>query len=94
MQSSPYRPKADHPWRGYQNKTAPSKEPSTPKRPLREFLQDVVENWDTYKVPPSNFTEREYVSLARMNSEKQAEWLISFLKKHWMGSYKGAIILE
>lgn len=97
MSDSTYHPKEDHPWRQYRNKKTSNgngEEYETPSISLKEFLNNIVENWDTYKIPPANFEDREYISLSKISPDKQAEWLISFLKKHWLSNYKGALIFE
>ena len=83
-----YHPKQDHPWRQYKNRTKPSNGETSefPDLSLKEFLVNIVENWETYKIPSNDFEDREYRSLARINQDKQAEWLIGFLKKHWLSS--------
>ena len=93
-----YQPKANHPWRQYRNRKTEEQdnagEDSLPKISLQIFLKDIVENWDTYKIPPINLEDREYISLARIKPEKQAEWLIGFVRKHCLIKQKGALIFE
>lgn len=98
-----HSPKENHVWRQYANKKIKNANGKFEDAPpssedqiisLKTFLTDVVENWDTYKIPPANFEDREYISLARISPDKQAEWLIGFIKKHWLTRYKGALILE
>ena len=93
-----HSPKENHPWRQYRNKKKANGELEEDTQEqiisLYNFLKDVVDNWDTYKIPPVNFEDRDYISLSRINSDKQAEWLIGFIKKHWLTRYKGAMILE
>ncbi len=89
-----YHPHANHPWRGYRNrKTNGDEAVNVPAISLKNFLENIVENWDTYKIPPASFDDREYISLAKINPDKQAEWLISFIKKHWLNK-QGALIFE
>lgn len=96
MPQTPHQPNLNHPWRQYRNKRAGVGEDTveTPAISLQDFLRNIVDNYDTYKIPPPSFEDREYIALAKLAPDKQAEWLISFLKKHWLGNYKGALILE
>lgn len=87
-----YHPKENHPWRQYRNrKTVSDDKPQVPQMSLKEFLKNIVDNFDTYKIPPNNFEDREYISLCKIEPSKQAEWLIGFVKKHWLSN---AVVYE
>ena len=88
-----YHPKVDHPWRNYRNKkvSSDSDKLAVPQIPLKDFLKNIVDNWETYKIPPNNFEDREYISLAKISPDKQVAWLIGFMKKHWL---KGETVYE
>lgn len=98
QQQQAYHPKDNHPWRQYRNRKATNQDgeevSQSPKLSLHLFLKELVENWDTYKIPPPNLEDRDYIALAKLKPDRQAEWLMGFIKKHWMGGYKGALILE
>ena len=87
MANKPYKPKDSHPWRQYRNRPQDKEYEKAGKqnvRPLREFLLDFVENWDTYQVPAEG--KMEVVKVKRMREDKVAAWLANFMKKHYAGS--------
>jgi len=78
-----YKPKADHAWRRYKNRkeTGSLVEAAKSAPPLRNFLESLVKNWDTYEVPVEY--QDEYVKLKSISDEKAAQWLQYFIKKNW-----------
>lgn len=96
QQQTTYHPKENHPWRQYRNKKTKDgeEELNIPSMSLQIFLRNIVDNWETYKIPPTSFEEREYISLKNINPDKQAEWLIGFIKKHWLNATRGVLIFE
>ena len=80
-------PGKNHPWRRYRvrfDKDNSLKE-ETPKngRPLKEFLFDLVDCWDTFTVDSEFKGEVDYHKIALMSDKNIAAWLTDFIKKHW-----------
>jgi len=90
-------PKANHPWRRYKDRTLPFTEESqiTPKveklPDLKSFLEQIVENWDSYKFPTNDVGDA-YVKINKANPKKSAEWLADFLRKTWVKQERGIYI--
>jgi hypothetical protein len=83
-------PKADHPWRRYKNRIAPltdAEELEQKKLPsLYNFLKDIVENWDTYTIEEEDslVMGNGYAKMKTIAPQRQAEWLVSFVRKTWV----------
>jgi hypothetical protein len=72
-------PKSNHPWRQY-----PDREIETPKknvRPVKEFLGDMVEGWDTVEIVTTAFGKYGRFHLTELTSMRQAAWLSGLLRK-------------
>lgn len=94
-----YKPKENHPWRRYRNRINPStleneSKPQLPAVSLKSFLFELVNNYDTYSIPSTDTELGGVTRLAGLRADKQAEWLIGFLKRHWLYMTKGALIFE
>jgi hypothetical protein len=91
-----YTPKASHPWRRYKNRFSPlTPEEEAVKKNLpsiKVFLTQIVENWDTYDVSTGDF-EDGLGKLRSMGDDKIAEWLVSFVKRTWVGNGAGKSFL-
>lgn len=92
----PYKPKANHPWRNYRvkfnekNKPIEEDKPQFPAVSIKNFLKELVDNYDDYQVPSPNELNG-LVKLSRMREDKVAEWLIDFLKRNWLIQTKGLV---
>lgn len=84
-----YKPKKDHPWKQYKVRFdadgKPPKEENTPSngKPLKDFLFDLVECWDTYTVDSEFKGSVDYRKIAKMSDRSVAVWLSDFIQKHW-----------
>lgn len=80
-----YKPKKNHPWRQYRNRTSePDDDKAPPKqnvRPLYEFLKDMVESWDTFSIHKDEFSSASKIK--NMRDDKVAAWLADFLHRNY-----------
>lgn len=87
MQNGTYKPKTNHPWRRYKVRFDEEKPQKTKKngngRPLREFLLDMVESWETFTVDSEVSGSVDYRKISSMSDASIAVWLADFIKKHW-----------
>lgn len=78
-----YTPKDSHPWRKYKNKKIEQGSIAAELNnapPLKDFLKNMVDNWDTFSIP----AEIEgTVKVKSISDQKTAAWLTAFIKKTW-----------
>lgn len=79
-----YKPGKNHPWRQYPNKIKESEQKKDEEtvRSIYQFLKEIVFNWQTYKISPKDFETSAF--LKNMSNKRAAQWLISFLKRHYI----------
>src|SRR5574341_251745 len=83
-------PKANHPWRRYKNRTTPfteEEELEIKNLPsLYKFLKDIVDNWETYTIAEeeSLVLGNGYAKMKNVTPQRQAEWLVNFVRKTWV----------
>lgn len=78
-------PKADHPWRQYANKKRGRKPERTDVIHIKEFLEQIVENWDTYEIYiRGDITKGGFRKVRALPQKKVAIWLTSMVKKTYV----------
>ena len=81
-----HKPKADHPWRQYKNrprkkKTEVVEKVDDSKLSLRDFLGDMVNCWDSFKIPSIDPSIDCFIR--NLQDTAISSWLAEFLKKHY-----------
>lgn len=77
-----YIPKKEHPWRRYKDRVAsPALEVQESK--IRPFLQEIVENYDTYDISTSDSFANGRIKY--MSDQRVALWLIDMLQRNFIG---------
>jgi hypothetical protein len=85
------KPKANHPWRQYRDKILTidveidiERVPLKTVIPLREFLSDMVNNWENYTVTLNvSFEGTNQHQLKTLPANKQAAWLSGILRREY-----------
>jgi arginyl-tRNA--protein-N-Asp/Glu arginylyltransferase len=81
-----YHPKADHPWRRYKNKFNSSeaeKEAIKNLPSLKNFLQELVENWESYQIYAGDYEETT-CKIRTLPDPRVADWLVTFVRRTWV----------
>lgn len=77
------KPKANHPWRQYQNKKKPDVD-RVDIIPLRDYLQEVVDNWDKVEITTfGDLGDRTY-TLSAASQKKAAAYICGVLKRNYV----------
>ena len=83
----PYqKPKADHPWRRYQNKFETKKKKKYTKT-VKIFVREIINNWDNVEIYTTAYGKSERYHLNELSQNKQAAWLVGLIKKVYGQSY-------
>lgn len=79
-------PKPDHPWRQYANKRKPGRKPErTDVVHIKEFLEQIVENWDSYEIyVRGEVSAGGFRKVRTLPQKKVAVWLTSIVKKTYV----------
>ena len=77
------KPKEDHPWRRYQNKKVVVEE-NLDIIPLREYLENLVRNWDSIEITTfGDMGDRTY-TLRTASQKKSAAYIVGVLKRNYV----------
>ena len=77
------KPKDSHPWRQYKDKKV--EEPDrTDIVPLREFLKDIVDNYDTIEITTFGDMGNRTYTLATASQKKAAAYIVGVLKRNYV----------
>jgi hypothetical protein len=77
------KPKADHPWRQYNNKRKPAKDRGD-IIPLKEYLESLVENWDKMEVTTFGDMGNRTYTLKTASQKKAAAYICGVLKRNYV----------
>ena len=79
------KPKESHPWRQYKDKVVKIEiEDRTDIVGLREFLYDIIENWDRMEVTMfGSMGDRTY-TLGSLPQRKAAAYIVGIIKRNYI----------
>lgn len=78
-------PKADHPWRQYKDREPKKVEKKEKKvKPVRLVVEELVEGWETIEITTFAYGREGKFYLKELPQRRQAAWLASFLKRHYL----------
>jgi hypothetical protein len=75
-------PKSNHPWRQYADREPdPEAAPKKKVRPVKDFLGEMVESWNTVEIVTTAYGKYGRFHLTELSSVKQAAWISNLLRK-------------
>ena len=78
-------PKANHPWRQYANKKPGRRPERTDVITIKEFLTQIVDNWEKYEVyDRDSLRNSGFMKIKSMPQRKVATYIAAQLKKTYV----------
>lgn len=79
------KPKSDHPWRNYKNRTNGTDETKEEKhqKSVRVLIQEFAGSWENIKVVTTAYGREGEFLLSELPQSKQAAWLAGLLKRNY-----------